>query len=43
MTAQDHMRFWMGTTLFFGVFFLAGVLVTVKDLFTLRPAPTATS
>lgn len=38
MNAQAHMRPWMGVTLFFGLFFLAGLLVTVKDLFTLRPA-----
>ena len=39
MTAQSYMRLWMGVTLFMGVCFLAGLLITVKDLFTLRPAP----
>lgn len=37
MTAQAHMQFWMGLTLFCGFFFLAGLLLTVKDLFNLRP------
>lgn len=39
MTAQDYMRLWMGITLAAGVFFLGGLLVTVKDLFCLKPAP----
>jgi nitric oxide reductase subunit B len=39
MTAQSHMRLWMGTTMVFGFVFLLGLLVTVKDLFSLRPAP----
>ena len=38
MTAQGYMRLWMGITLVAGLFFLAGLLVTVKDLFCLRPA-----
>jgi nitric oxide reductase subunit B len=40
MTAQGYMRLWMGITLVAGMFFLAGLLVTVKDLFCLKPAPT---
>lgn len=39
MTAQGYMRLWMGITLVAGLFFLAGLLVTVKDLFCLKPAP----
>jgi hypothetical protein len=38
MTAQGYMRLWMGLTLVAGLFFLAGLLVTVKDLFYLRSA-----
>jgi nitric oxide reductase subunit B len=38
MTAQSYMRLWMGVTLILGVGFLAGLVVTVVDLFTLRPA-----
>jgi nitric oxide reductase subunit B len=38
MTAQSHMQLWMGVTLAAGVFFLFGVLVTVRDLLSLRPA-----
>jgi len=38
MTAQSHMRLWMGVTLVLGVFFLAGVVTTAVDLLTLRPA-----
>ena len=29
---------WMGVTMLAGVFFLGGLLTTVVDLFTLRPA-----
>lgn len=39
MTAQGYMRLWMGITLVAGLFFLAGLLVTVKDLFCLKAAP----
>lgn len=38
MTAQSYMRLWMGAVFVMGFVFLAGVFVTVKDLFTLRPA-----
>jgi nitric oxide reductase subunit B len=38
MVAQGYMRLWMGVTMAAGVFFLAGLLTTVVDLFTLRPA-----
>lgn len=38
MTAQAYMRLWMGVTLVLGVVFFAGVLITVIDLFLLRPA-----
>jgi nitric oxide reductase subunit B len=38
MTAQSYMRFWMGVTLVLGLFFFIGVVTTVIDLFTLRPA-----
>jgi nitric oxide reductase subunit B len=38
MTAQSYMRLWMGVTLVFGVFFLAGVLVTVFDLLSPKAA-----
>jgi nitric oxide reductase subunit B len=38
MVAQGYMRLWMGVTMVAGVFFLAGLLTTVVDLFTLRPA-----
>ena len=38
MTAQGYMRLWMGLTLVAGLFFLAGLLITVKDLFNLKPA-----
>ena len=37
LTARAHMQFWMGLTLFCGFFFLAGLLLTVKDMFNLRP------
>ncbi|MEW6719271.1 MAG: nitric-oxide reductase, partial [Thermodesulfobacteriota bacterium] len=38
MTAQGYMRLWMGVTMTAGVFFLAGLLTTVWDLLTVRPA-----
>jgi hypothetical protein len=38
MTAQSYMRLWMLITVVAGVFFLGGLLTTVTDLFTLRPA-----
>jgi len=38
MTAQSHMRLWMGVTMVAGIFFLVGLLITVTDLLTLRPA-----
>jgi len=38
MTAQSYMRLWMGAAFFTGLAFLAGVLTTVTDLLTLRPA-----
>jgi len=40
MTAQSYMQFWMGITLVLGVFFLAGVVVTVIDLLLMKPART---
>ena len=39
MAAQSYMRLWMGVTMGLGVFFLAGVLITAFDLFTIRTAP----
>src|SRR5512139_3735634 len=38
MTAQGYMRLWMGITFVAGIFFLGGLLTTVVDLFTVRPA-----
>ena len=38
MTSQSYMRLWMGVTFSLGLIFLAGVLITVTDLFTMRPA-----
>jgi nitric oxide reductase subunit B len=38
MTAQSYMRLWMGAVFFMGLAFLAGVLTTVTDLLTIRPA-----
>ncbi len=38
MTAQSYMRFWMGATFALGIFFFAGVVVTVVDLLFLKPA-----
>lgn len=40
MTAQSYMQLWMGITMVLGVFFLAGVVVTVVDLFKMKPART---
>jgi len=40
MTAQSYMQLWMGITLVLGVFFLAGVVVTVVDLLQMKPART---
>jgi nitric oxide reductase subunit B len=37
MTAHFTMMFWFKVAIFFGVFFLAGVLMTVIHLFTLKP------
>jgi len=41
MTAESYMRLWMGVTFVLGLFFFAGVLITVADLFFLRPAQDA--
>ncbi len=38
MTAQSYMQLWMRVTMVLGVVFLAGLLIMVTDLFTLRPA-----
>lgn len=38
MVAQSHLQLWMAVTLVLGFFFLAGVLIVVYDLFTMRPA-----
>jgi nitric oxide reductase subunit B len=38
MTAHSTMMFWFKIALGIGVWFLAGVLMTVWHLFTLRPA-----
>jgi nitric oxide reductase subunit B len=38
MAAQSYMRLWMGITMTLGVFFLAGVVVTVVDLLWMKPA-----
>ena len=38
VAAQSYMRIWMLVTIVAGVFFLAGLLTTVTDLLTLRPA-----
>jgi nitric oxide reductase subunit B len=43
MVAQGYMRLWMGVTMVAGVFFLGGLLTTVFDLFTLRPAKARTT
>ena len=41
MTAQVQMRFWFAILVVLGVMFAAGVLLTVVDLLSLRPAPSA--
>jgi nitric oxide reductase subunit B len=38
MTAQSYMHLWMAVTLVLGVFFLAGVLITVFDLLAPKAA-----
>jgi nitric oxide reductase subunit B len=38
MTAHFTMMFWFRVAIFFGLCFLAGVLMTVSHLFTLKPA-----
>src|SRR5512143_1974326 len=38
MVAQGYMRLWMGVTMAMGFIFLGGLLTTVVNLFTLRPA-----
>ncbi|MBI2359887.1 MAG: cbb3-type cytochrome c oxidase subunit I [Deltaproteobacteria bacterium] len=39
MTAQAQMRFWFAILVFLGLSLLGGVILTVLDLLTLRPAP----
>jgi nitric oxide reductase subunit B len=41
MTAQAEMRFWFAVTWVLGLILLVGVILTVVDLLTLRPAPHA--
>jgi nitric oxide reductase subunit B len=43
MTAQAQMRFWFAILVVLGLVFVAGVLLTVVDLLTLRPARSAES
>lgn len=43
MTAQAQMRFWFATLVVLGATFLIGVVLTVVDLLTLRPAPASES
>lgn len=43
MTAPAQMRFWFTILAVLGVALLAGVLLAVLDLLTLRPAPVALS
>jgi nitric oxide reductase subunit B len=38
MTAQTQMRFWFAILVVLGLTFLAGVILAVVDLVTLRPA-----
>jgi hypothetical protein len=38
MTAQAQMRFWFAVTWVLGLILLVGVILTVVDLLTLRPA-----
>jgi nitric oxide reductase subunit B len=39
MTAQAQMRFWFAILVVLGATLLVGVILTVVDLLTLRPAP----
>ncbi len=39
--AQAQMRFWFAVTWVLGLILLVGVILTVVDLLTLRPAPHA--
>ena len=39
MTAQAQMRFWFAVLVVLGFTLLAGVVLTVVDLLTLRPPP----
>src|SRR5574341_548592 len=41
MTAQAQMRFWFAILAVLGLAFVGGVILTVADLLTLRPAPAA--
>jgi len=41
MVAQQPMRFWMLVVVLHGLLVVAGVVVTVRHLLTLRPAPGA--
>ena len=41
MTAQAQMRFWFAILVVLGLVFVAGAVLTVVDLLTLRPAPSA--
>ncbi len=43
MIAQSYMRLWLLVTFFLGLCFLAGLLIMVKDLLFLRPAPKTSS
>ena len=43
MTAQAQMRLWFAIIVVLGMGFLAGVILTVVDLLTLRPAASAKS
>ena len=42
MTAQAHMRFWFAVTWVLGLILPVGVLLTVVDLLSLRPAEAGT-
>lgn len=37
MTAQAQMQFWFKVVIFCGLFFLAGVIIIIKDLLTMKP------
>ncbi len=43
MTAQSQMRFWFAVLVVLGIVFLAGVVITVVDLLTLRAPRVATT